>query len=465
MERGHWPGDRLASRALSAGDQTIEAVFDEQQGTVRIEATPIGADTFRTALDELDQIPLVAPTVRQVSVQFGSAAKVAEDLTSLLQMLSDVNGRRAAEVSAVEALNALLLTGSPDSVAEAEALLGRVDLPKAGAQVVRTVSVQNVADPEQLLEDAQELFEILSTGSNLPASITATYKEEAEVVLFSGSLQAVQRMEEAMAQARAALPAPDVRRVVAVQRGDAEQVAERLRTALDEYPKEPGQSMDPVDVSVLSITNELVLIGPEQWVQTGISLLAKVDRLGDGPLPPLRLLGVRNTDAATVADLLRRRFDARGADERRSDPVEIDVAEGANVLIITASDDRQTEIKGLVDELNAFGGADREGRVIRIFPLKTAQAEELARTLDEMFPEKPVPLDRRGRPMTELREPRDVVVRANRQTNSLIVDALADRMSSFEELVRQLDREQVRTETSIRTYRLTEADPQRSRRH
>ena len=34
-------------------------------------------------------------------------------------------------------------------------------------------------------------------------------------------------------------------------------------------------------------------------------------------------------------------------------------------------------------------------------------------------------------------------------------------MSSFEELVRQLDREQVRTETSIRTYRLTEADPQR----
>ena len=102
-------------------------------------------------------------------------------------------------------------------------------------------------------------------------------------------------------------------------------------------------------------------------------------------MPPLRLLGVRNTDAATVADLLRRRFDARGADERRSDPVEIDVAEGANVLIITASDDRQTEIKGLVDELNAFGGADREGRVIRIFPLKTAQAEELARTLDEMF--------------------------------------------------------------------------------
>ena len=114
----------------------------------------------------------------------------------------------------------------------------------------------------------------------------------------------------------------------------------------------------------------------------------------------------------------------RGAGERRSDPVEIGVAEGANVLIITASDERQTEIKGLVDELNAFGGADREGRVIRIFPLKTAQAEELARTLDEMFPEKPVPLDRRGRPMTELREPRDVVVRANRQTNSLIVDAL-----------------------------------------
>ena len=305
--------------------------------------------------------------VRQVSVQFGTAAEVAADLTALLQLLSEVNGRRAAEVSAVEALNALLLTGSPDAVAEAEALLARVDLPEAGAQTVRTVPVDGVMDPEQLVEDAQELFEILSTGANAAdASITATYKEDAAVVVLSGSSSAVQRMEEAMDQARAALPAPDVRRVIAIQRGDAEEVAERLRG--DEYPKDPGQSISPVDISVLSITNELVLIGPERWVETGISLLSKVDRLSDGPLPPLRLLGVRNTDAATVADLLRRRFDARSAGERRSDPVEIGVAEGANVLIITASDERQTEIKGLVDELNAFGGADREGRVIRNLP-------------------------------------------------------------------------------------------------
>ena len=190
-------------------------------------------------------------------------------------------------------------------------MLARVDLPQAGAQVVRTVSVQSTTDPEQLVEDAQEIFEVLSTGANAAdADVNVTYKEEAGVVLLSGSSIAVQRMEEAIVQARSALPAEDVRRVVAVQRGDAEQVAERLRTALDEYPKDPGQTMAPVDVSVLSITNELVLIGPEQWVETGITLLSKVDRLSDGPLPPLRLLGVRNTDAATVADLLRRRLRA-----------------------------------------------------------------------------------------------------------------------------------------------------------
>ena len=135
----------------------------------------------------------MAPTVRQVSVQFGTAAEVAADLTALLQLLSEVNGRRAAEVSAVEALNALLLTGSPDAVAEAEALLARVDLPEAGAQTVRTVPVDGVMDPEQLVEDAQELFEILSTGANAAdASITATYKEDAAVVVLSGSSSAVQ---------------------------------------------------------------------------------------------------------------------------------------------------------------------------------------------------------------------------------------------------------------------------------
>ena len=454
--------DRLAGRAISAADQTIEAIFDSTQGAVRIEATRVGVDAFRAALDELDQIPLVAPSVRQVPVQYGEASEVASDLAALLQMLSEVHGRRPAEVSAVSAINSLLLTGSTEAVAEAESLLLKVDLPRPGEQLVRTVSVKGVADPEELLEEARGFFDILAVGAGMAdAKVEASYKDEAEVIVLSGSAKAVQRMEEALQQARSAMPAEDVRRVIAVQRGDAEEVADRLRNALDEYPTAPGETINPLDISVLSVTNELVLRGPEEWVETGVALLSRVDRLNDGPLPPLRLLGVRNTDASTVADLLRRRFDARGADERRSDPVDIDVADGANVLIVTASEERQVEIKGLVDELNAFGGADREGRVIRIFPLKTAQAEELARTLDEMFPEKPVPLDRRGRPMTELREPRDVVVRANRQTNSLIVDALADRMSSFEELVRQLDREQVRTETSIRTYRLNDADPER----
>ncbi|TVQ54711.1 MAG: hypothetical protein EA377_04940, partial [Phycisphaerales bacterium] len=51
-----------------------------------------------------------------------------------------------------------------------------------------------------------------------------------------------------------------------------------------------------------------------------------------------------------------------------------------------------------------------------------------------------------------------VVVRADRQTNSLIVDAPLQRMSGFEQLVEQLDRQQIMEETEIRTYAIKHAD-------
>ena len=75
-----------------------------------------------------------------------------------------------------------------------------------------------------------------------------------------------------------------------------------------------------------------------------------------------------------------------------------------------------------------------------------------------MFPEPPLPRDIRGRPRPDLQEPREVVVRADRQTNSLIVDAPVTRMPGFEQLVEQLDRQQFLEETEVRTYAVVYAE-------
>ncbi|MEM1424744.1 MAG: secretin N-terminal domain-containing protein, partial [Planctomycetota bacterium] len=135
-------------------------------------------------------------------------------------------------------------------------------------------------------------------------------------------------------------------------------------------------------------------------------------------------------------------------------------ADGAtNTLIVSAHPEVLDEIVSIVSDLNQSPTLDDEDREIRIFPLRIARAEELARTLDEMFPQPPAPLDRRGRPIPSLQPQREVIVRADGQTNSLIVDAPTKRMSGFEELVRQLDRAELGGDTELRTFRIREADP------
>ena len=107
------------------------------------------------------------------------------------------------------------------------------------------------------------------------------------------------------------------------------------------------------------------------------------------------------------------------------------------------SDEAQAPLLG---EEEKTGIADKE------------RAEELARTIDDMFPQPPAPVDRRGRAMPHLQEPREVVVRADPQTNSIIVDAPIQRMAGFEQLVEQLDRTKLTEETEVRTYKVRYAE-------
>src|SRR5262249_41934029 len=129
-----------------------------------------------------------------------------------------------------------------------------------------------------------------------------------------------------------------------------------------------------------------------------------------------------------------------------------------NSLILAVHPDVMPEIQAMVEELDKTERLDLEGREIRIFPLKVARAQELAKTIDEMFPMPPVPVDVRGRPQPQLQKPREIVVRADVQTNSLIVDAPVQRMAGFDQLVEQLDRQQILEETQVRTYHVVHAN-------
>ena len=177
-----------------------------------------------------------------------------------------------------------------------------------------------------------------------------------------------------------------------------------------------------------------------------------------GSTPPLRILQLRTADAATLANALMQSYAQRSPEEKGAKPVQITAEAQTNALIVAAHPDLLPEIQQMVEDLNGATRQSASDREIRIFSLRIARAAELARTIDEMYPPPPVPVDPRGRVRPELQPPREVVVRADAQTNSLIVDAPISRMAGFEKLVEQLDRAQSVPESEIRTWRLAEGN-------
>jgi type II secretion system protein D len=210
---------------------------------------------------------------------------------------------------------------------------------------------------------------------------------------------------------------------------------------------------------VIEATNQLMIAAQPGQFPVIEALAKSLDSKQQAERPPLRILRLRSTEASNLATVLQASYDARPAEERGKKPVSIQADPATNTLIVSAHEDLLPEIETIVSNLNETERADAEGREIRIFPLKIARAEELAQTLDQMFPEPPIPVDPRTRqPRPDLKPSREVVVRADRATNSIIVDAPAKRLPGFEQLVKSLDQQKLSGSVVLRTYRVERAD-------
>ena len=215
----------------------------------------------------------------------------------------------------------------------------------------------------------------------------------------------------------------------------------------------PAPVFEPIEA-----TNSLMVAAQPSQMTIIEQLVRSIDAQQAGERPPLRILRLRTTDATGLAQVLQQSYAGRPVEERTKKPVDIQADAATNTLIVSAHPEVLPEIEQIVTELNETQAMDAEGREIRIFPLSWARAEELGKTIDEMFPEPPMPYDSRGRPMPHLKQPKEVFVRADRATNSLIVDAPAQRLAGFEQIVKSLDQQNMGDDVEIRTYRVERAE-------
>ena len=251
-------------------------------------------------------------------------------------------------------------------------------------------------------------------------------------------------------------------RMIPVRQAKASEIVAGIRDLLARMQTDaPGQPSTPPTIEPIEQTNALWVVGEPAQLATVESLVRELDTVTPGQLPPLRLVQVRAADAMQLAQLLSTRYDQRPAEVRREKPVRVEADAATNTLIVTAHEDVFPEIRDFVEQVNRSDDKTATKRETVVIPLKTGRATDVAAALDKLYPQPPVPLDARGRPLPHLQKQKDVFVTADAATNTVIVECPAERKASFEALVEQLDRIELPPQAQVRTWKLDRGDPEK----
>lgn len=351
----------------------------------------------------------------------------------------------------------VIVTGPDADVAAFENLVAAVDVPAQTDKDVRVIKLTGGAaeNPAAVLAKAQELDK--ATGKTETDPVVASLDIPSKSVTVVGTAAGLARFQGILAQVQSTSVTVEAR-TIAVSVLKPSEIAPRLVSVfkairLGDQGKEP-------EVEPLDELKRLVVRAEPGQLAVIEQLVRNLDTVQPAERPPLRILQLRNTDAGNLAQVLQSSFDQRPGEQRIAQPVSIQADLATNTLIVSAAESVYPEIEAIVSKLNESQQLTGTEREIRIFPLKVARAEELAQTIDQMYPEPPVPLDPRTRqPRYDLKQPREIVVRADRATNSLIVDAPNKRLAGFEQIVRSLDQQKLVENLEVRTYKIKNADP------
>ncbi|MFM1803492.1 MAG: Type secretion system protein precursor [Planctomycetota bacterium] len=458
----------LYEQQTPAGDpsRSLRIEFDAASRELVLIGTAQSIARFTELMNQVDAARAIERETRQIAVDNALPSVIAPQLRELAKQVLDPRDGSTfipPTVEPVDAMKAILVSGTPEQVAQVQSLAAGLDRVGRDAFAFRAIPAPG-AEATRLVERARTIFVQLARGQEqeLPEP-SVEIDASSGALLVSGRTPAVALFEQALAQARLLMPPPRSAKIVPMRAARAADVAAKLEPLLaSAAPVDPSRSVPAAEIRVIEPTNSLYILGETPQIAMIESFVRELDIPSPEELPPLRLLQLRGGDATQVAGMLAKRYDERAPEERRSKPVRIEADGTTNTLIVTAHALVFEEIRSFVNELNRAGdtgtGPTRETFVV---PLKAARAAELAVALDKLYPPPPVPLDARGRPLPHLQKPKEVFVTADATTNSLIVEAPAERRESFEQLVLTLDRTPLPPLAELRTYRVERGDLER----
>lgn len=444
--------------------ETVELV--EPAGSDASRITIVGSraafDTFSRTLEEVREASRPAMETRRFTLEQAEPSSVASTLSRLARPMlaaQDAGAYEAPDITPIDELDALLIRARSDQFAVLEQLVTVLDEAEPTRLQFRVVRMRS-ADPQATIDRAQQLFDQLGQGLEPEEVGTVRYSFDAQTgnLLITADRVGMERFTSLLDQAQRLGPPERTTRLIDLQYIEATQILDVLPEQVAKLlPEEPGRTPAQPTFQAVEATNSILVNAEQLQHQVIAEFIRRLDVLEPTELPPLKLIQVRAADASAIARMLTDQYARRPQEIRRTSPVDIQADAATNTLIVSAAPDVLPEIEAFVAELNQ-SNEDTADRVTEIFPLKVAKASDVARAMDTLYPEPPVPVDRFGRPQPWLREPREVQVTADQASNSLIVDAPAERMPAFTALVEKLDRVELPPQAELRTYSIPRAD-------
>lgn len=448
--------------ASAGGIQIPDRSWDAASGALTLIGSRESVDRFVDLLDTAQETAAEGIETRSVEVTRVRPSLLAQQLGRLAPaMLRPAEGRSFTrpEFEGFDELGTLIIRAERAQFGVIDDLIEKLTSEAVSDRTLQVIRLRS-EDPEVLIERARALYSDRVAG--LPEAEAGVVETELDAasgnLTLRGTPGGVRAFASAIGDAQRFLPPPRTTRVVDIERVDATAILEPLTELLSTADSiDASREVPAPAIRVLQETNSLLVTAEDAQHRVIAEFVRRLDVLEPGDLPPLRLLQLRTADANSISQMLSRQYSQRPQAERLAKPVDVRSDPATNTLIVSAHADLFDEIKAFVDDLNKER-LDGPERVTVLFPLKVARAVEVATAMDRLYPEPPVPLDRRGRPMPWLREAKEVSVSADAGSNSLIIDAPADRIESLQELAQQLDRVEVPSAAELRTYRVEDAD-------
>lgn len=384
-------------------NDAVDVSFDEDTRLATVSGSVKAVNAFLEALRQVEGAVVIEREARQFELANTQPSKLVPSLNALASKLCvPLDGTTIAPPTfeAVDDLNTLLVTGTPEQLERIAPLVAKLDQADASDSSELRIITLDAADATKLAPVIERQYASRTPQQRKEKPVSVTADESTNALLVVAHPEPLKEIEALAAQfdSTAANSREQVR-TFTLKHTRADTVAPLLSQLLgpEEIPiwirydaisrNRPLPDSGPeVRVAAEARTNSVVVTGPPAVLSLAEQIIASVDidpALSNAKTDrAVRVFLIGNADANQLANSLRGIFNEPGQSE---DPPTIQVDAASNTLIVRGTEAQLAAIAQVADEVDSAAiVSSRQIRMLPIDPSK-ATARDIAETLERLL--------------------------------------------------------------------------------